>query len=1057
MSKVYCAYRCCFVIFAGLVCFSLYAAMPRTIRQLKHESWQMKGNHTFSSVYDILQTSDGLLWFTASAGAVRYNGSGFRTFSNATETAFKSSFAVSLAEYPEGTLWVGTGNGLLRMKGGDWTFFGKTSGLPGRVIMKLLVDSGHRLWAGTDHGLAFRDGEDDFHVFSRLQESMIRGLIEIAPKKIWVIAGTRLYAIAGDRIASVCRASETGEVLSVAPDHRGGGWISAEKGLFHFQNGQLYPVQLGLPSSGTKYILSTMLVARDGTLWCGVKGMGLGRLVSGQFQLFGEKDGLTQQDVLSLMEDREGSLWVGTGDGVDQFRAAPFSSYGEADGLPYRIVQSVCEDDTASMWVATQRGVVRFAPDGGIDSYLKGTSIYSLLPVGKGRVWAGGRDLHAVPSELPGEKQFFSRFKNMRIFSMASSSDGSRWLGTAQGLFRIAGGNIQALGKNDGLPSVRIRVIRNAPDGSLWVGTDNGICHVLVGDPLRVIPLKHRLNNSFVYELFIEKNGTLWAGTDSGLRRIRGNSVSALTVKNGLPANDVYAIQADDRDNFWISNGAGIFSVSKNVLEQAMDGKNEKIHPRIFDTRDGLPVNSGLGGTQPVSWKTVSGKMWFATTRGLTGVDPDHIPRNAVAPHVQIEEVRIDGRPFPLHDTLVLQPGWKRLKITYAGLSFVVPERNRYRTMLKGFETGFLEDSEQEKEYTNLDPGEYTFLVYAANNDGVWSTEPAVFSFTVLTPWWRTTWFLGLLLVFAGVLMNLLAKGLHRSWSMIKQWRSAHVFGKYRILNAVGRGGMGTVYRAVSKKGGETVALKVMDSDIADEDAQKRFLREGHVGQEMDHPNIVKIFDSGKESGRLYYVMEYCQGTCLHDLMEEGLSVRAVLSIGIVLCDALHYLHEKGVVHRDVKPENIMILSEPDFRLIDEVDDPVSLAGSCVKLLDLGLARLAGATTLTRTGLVAGTIMYVPPESLGGSKNAAPAVDFYAVGIMIYEMVTGIAPYTGEDMAELMYAVLYRTPATPKSVEPRVPEPVSDFIMRLIEKEAALRLSDYVEIRKGFMKLMELF
>ncbi len=251
------------------------------------------------------------------------------------------------------------------------------------------------------------------------------------------------------------------------------------------------------------------------------------------------------------------------------------------------------------------------------------------------------------------------------------------------------------------------------------------------------------------------------------------------------------------------------------------------------------------------------------------------------------------------------------------------------------------------------------------------------------------------------------------------------------------------------------VALKVLDSDITDEDGHKRFLREGKLGQEMDHPNIVRIYDSGEEGGRLFYSMEFCQGMSLRDLMEEGASSRAVLSIAVVICDTLNYLHEKGIVHRDVKPENIMVLEKVDFQLVDEVDDPVELARSSLKLLDLGLARLTGATTLTRTGLVAGTIMYVPPESLGGSKYAGSSVDYYAVGIMVYEMVAGIGPYTGEDMAELMYAILYRSPVPPKQVEPRVPKPVSDFVMRLIEKDADLRLTDYIEIRKGFLKLLD--
>ncbi|NOZ13414.1 MAG: protein kinase [Acidobacteria bacterium] len=1001
----------------------------------------------------IRQSSDGFLWFATGLGAIRYDGTRFLIFSNASIPVFKSGYSLCLAEFPAGSLWVGTGNGLLCLKNGKWTYFGKRSGLPGRTVIKLLADSKHRFWAGTDHGLAYmKKGEMRFHIFPRFQNLFIQGLIELHPGEIWVIAESRLYSIHKNHVSQIVVGSKTKKVWAIAADHRGGVWVSTDKGLFHSQNGQFDFVRLQPALSGKS--LFPLLVTRDGTLWCGIEGVGVGRLVGARMQVFGEKDGLTQQKILSLFEDREGSLWVGTGSGVDRFRRTAFSSYGTADGLPYRVVQSVCEDDINFLWVATQKGVVRFGAEGDSKVFLKGKDVFSLLPLRNGRIWAGGRGLHALPVESADEKRLFLKFRKSTIFSMILARDKSRWIGTEHGLFRIFKGKIQVFKKVDGLPSERVRVIRSAPDGTLWIGTDGGVCHIIVGDSLRVIPLPGRLNDSFVYELFVEKNGTVWAGTDFGLRRIRNNTINALTVKNGLPSNDIYAIQPDGRGNFWISEGNGICSVSRTALDVAMSEENGKVFPALFDTRDGLPINSGLGGTQPVSWKDRSGEIWFATVNGLTVVNPRRIPRNKVAPFVQLEGVRVDGRQCPLHKKFSLQPGWKRLRVCYAGLSFVVPERNRYRIMLRGFDSGFSETSQTEVEYTNLDPGEYTFLVYAANNDGVWSQSPASFSFTVVTPWWRSLWFLGVVLVLAGILMNLLAKALLRFWSVIKQWRSTHVFGKYRIIEPVGRGGMGTVYRAISRKDDEIVALKVMDSDVKDEDARKRFLREGKLGQEMNHPNIVRIYDSGKAGGSLYYAMEFCQGIPLRSLMEEGMSIRAVLAVCTVLCDALHYLHKKGIVHRDVKPENVMILDTPDFQLIDEADDPVTFAGSCVKLLDLGLARQAGATTLTRTGLVAGTILYVPPESLGGSKHATSSVDYYAVGIMAYEMVTGVAPYIGEDMAELMYAVLYRSPTPPKEVEPRVPKPVSDFIMSLIEKDPSQRISGYDAIQQGFMKVL---
>jgi len=834
-----------------------------------------------------------------------------------------------------------------------------------------------------------------------------------------------------------------------APD--GSLWIGTISGVFHLTKNRR--AAKFVPDFGSSKI-KAIYVDSHNALWVTTERQGIYRRWNGHVEKMEEKDGLLSSNLTSIFEDREGSIWLGSVQGLGRFRDSAFTSLGKKDGLPNSVVLCVAATKDGSVWGGTPTGLGWLQPDGTMKTVLPGKRVLSFCPELNNDLLVGTdtsglfrlRWHHArvaVQSLVSGVR---------KIYAIEKGEDGIIWIGTRFGLYQLNDGKLTRFGESTGLGEVAIRCIQRIKN-VIWVGTSDGLYRIK-GKKIQVFRRQEGLASNFVFCLLPGREGKLWIGTDQGLSRFQSGDFNSIGLNQGLPSDSIYQIVPDGTGSFWMNTADGIAMISRGELNQMME-TGGKGNFRLFGKEDGLPYREGMGGTQPSGCRDTAGRVWFPTPKGLVVANSGSIPQNTVPPQVVVEETLLDDRPVSVSDSLQLKPGWRRLSIRYAGLSYLIPSRNRYRVMLEGFDHRFEDTKKREVEYTNLDPGKYRFMVYAANNDGVWSREPATFSFTVLTPWWRTLWFLAFLLVFAGVTMNLLAKGMHLLWFMAKQWHSTHVFGKYRILGEVGRGGMGTVYRAMSKTGEKVVALKVMDSEVKDEDAHKRFLREGKLGQEMDHPNIVRIYDSGKAGGRLFYVMEFCQGASLRDHMENGLNIRAVLSIAIVLCDTLHYLHEKGIVHRDVKPENIMILEKSDFQLVNEAEDPLELARSCIKLLDLGLARLAGATTLTRTGLVAGTIMYVPPEILGGSKHASSLVDYYAVGIMMYEMITGIAPYTGEDMAELMYAVLYRNPAAPVSVEPRVPKHVSDFVMRLIEKDAAIRLTDYLEIRKGLVKLLE--
>ncbi len=1019
------------------------------------EQWEDLNDYPGGSTYCIYQSRDGYLWFGTGKGLLRYDGEEFYLFNNRNSSAFRSNDVWDIEETTDGAMWLSTNDGLIRYQNGTFKRYETGDGLSHNYANRLLVDRQGVLWVGTLAGLCRLRGNhfETVLMSDKDSKSPILDICERPEGGIWVITEKGLFLWVDGQTVQIQSEKSGFSPTCVWPGSDGSLWIGTISGVFHLPKKKR--MAEFVPDFGSRRINAIYLDSTN-ALWIATERQGIYRKWNAQVEEMEEKDGLLSSNLTSIFEDREGSVWLGSIQGLGRFRDTPFTSLGKKDGLPHSTIFCVAATPDGSVWAGTPKGLGWVQPNGTVQTVLPGKVIFSFCSVSGNELLVGTESSGVLRLRWRQGRVAVQRIVSgiRKIYAIEKGEHGILWLGTRRGLYQLNEENPVPFGESAGLGKTAIRCILGAKD-AIWVGTADGLYRI-EGDKIRVFRKKDGMASNFVFCLYLEPNGTLWIGTDQGVSRYRDGIFKTVGLNQGLPSDSVYEIVPDENGQFWMNTADGIALVSRKDLDQMME-TGEKVDFRLFDRADGLPDREGMGGTQPSGCRDKTGRIWFPTPSGLAVVDPDRIMKNLTQPPVVVENIRVDDHPVTVSEPLQLKPGWKRLSIKYAGLSYLIPSRNRYRIMLEGFDNGFKKTKNRDVTYTNLDPGNYKFMVYAANNDGVWSKSPAVFSFIVLTPWWRTLWFLAFLLVFSGVTMNLLAKGTHRVWYMAKQWRSTHVFGNYRILEAVGRGGMGTVYKAVSKKNDRLVALKVLDSDISDKDAEKRFLREGKLGQEMDHPNIVRIYNSGKEGGRLFYAMEFCQGTSLRDWMEEGLSIRAVLSIAVVLCDALHYLHEKGIVHRDVKPENTMILARPDFQLMDNAKDPIEIAKACVKLLDLGLARLTGATTLTRTGLVAGTIMYVPPESLGGNKHPATSVDYYAVGIMMYETITGIGPYTGEDMAELMYAILYRNPASPASVEPRVPKPVSDFVMRLIEKDAELRLTDYMEIRKGLLSLLEQF
>jgi serine/threonine-protein kinase len=254
----------------------------------------------------------------------------------------------------------------------------------------------------------------------------------------------------------------------------------------------------------------------------------------------------------------------------------------------------------------------------------------------------------------------------------------------------------------------------------------------------------------------------------------------------------------------------------------------------------------------------------------------------------------------------------------------------------------------------------------------------------------------------------------------------------YRIDATVARSGMSTLYRATDTNSGREVAIKVPHAEMeTDPVLLERFKREEEIGQTLDHPGIVKTFD-GEQRSRLYMVIEWVEGRLLRTILneEKKLPVDRAISLTLLICDALDYMHKHGIVHRDLKPENVMVRANDD-----------------IKLIDFGIAMKEDARRLTFVNLssMLGTPDYISPEQVKGGRGDQRS-DIYALGIMLYEMLTGRVPFVGPNPLAVMNERLLNDPKSPRELNPEISPELEEIVYRALEREPRHRYATAAEV-----------
>ncbi len=749
---------------AGVACLLLAGvATPaaaldpaRAITQYMHDVWQVKDGLPQHTITAIAQTPDGYLWLGTREGLVRFDGVRFTVFDTQTTPALGHNFVLCLLPDRQGRLWIGTaGGGLARMERGQFTRFTTSDGLPHDVISSLFEDRGGLLWIGTDGGgLAKYDGQRFVPEPSRAAlGSHVRAIVEDGGG-LWVGTNAGLARLRQDGTL-VSFDQEQGlsrnSVRTLVRDREGVLWIGTDLGLNRYQDDRLtsFTTRDGLSND----VIVSLAEDRDGNLWVGTDGGGLNRYRDGVFSEFTTRDGLSNNSVLALHEDREGSVWIGTNlGGLNRLKDGRFWPFTTREGLASDYVRAIYEDSQGALWFGTEGGGVTRVHDGRTESFttrtgLSNDTVFAILGDRAGSLWFGTDS--GLTRLKDGRFEIFTAtmgMSNDSVLALHEDREGSLWIGTyAGGLNRYKDGRFTAFTTKHGLSNDTVNVIHEDREGVLWIGTRGGGLNRFQDGRFTVYTTKDGLSDNLVFALHEDRAGSLWIGTyGGGLTRLKNGRFASVTRKHGLFDDVIHRIIDDGSGQFWMTSNKGVFRVSKKELDEVADGVRPHLVPTVYGTVDGMRSAECNGGAS-AGTMTRGGRIWFPTVEGAIAIDPVRLRTNRLPPPVVIEDVLVDGTPLPGLDAFRLPSGAQTLEVHFTALSLMAPEAMRFRYRLEGLEDDWVRaETRRTAYYSKLPPGNYRFHVVASNNDGVWNEQGATLSFSVAPQLYETVWFRGI-------------------------------------------------------------------------------------------------------------------------------------------------------------------------------------------------------------------------------------------------------------------------------------------------------------------------
>ncbi len=967
---------------------------------------------------------------------------------------------VSNSPSNEPVIWVSTVNkGLIRFESEKATIYNNSNGLPsdktGPILETIDKQGNKKIWVGTNKGLACLTNDT------------------------WTTYNST-NGLPGDFITSLCQTRNSDDSNTL--------WVGTNKGLASWDNHKwvTYDVNKGLPDNRIVSLRAINAPKGDRELWIGTLFGGLARMSLTDWLTFDIKAGLPANPIFAFLEtktpDEKPTFWFGTDNGIAYLADNKLKTYNQKDGLVenwvFGLANASLESDKkiiaglertglsvleGNTWktIALKNGI-------GIHNLLETTVLNNealLLGVAGGN----GKVFRLIKEEFVDYTEMLG-LTDKSVFFLAETKDSkgnkTLWAGTNKGIARFRDGKREFFDNSSGLPNDSILSVLETTDHKgkevIWVGTTDGAAKCYLAD--------------------LEAGKPNW-------------QIFSTKSSPALPNDYIYQILVDNKKRIYLSTNYGVARLTP-LEPTATDTAEYSIYS--FTIADGLPSNECNRRSSMVDSQ---GRIWIGTIGGAAMFDPaKEIVEDSQKPLI-IEKSFLTNSSTNLTNKISLPYDKNNITFEFALLSFFQESNTLYQTQLKGLDEKPSQwTTDHKKEYTTLPAGDYVFQVWGKDNYGN-VTGPVEFYFTInFAPWHTWPAYLLYLLTLSGLIFGIVKIQLQRLEKQnqlletkvaqrtieldkkneelsklveeIKQAKSVteekveelakknaeleesykradRIFsvlanalpgtildGKYQLEDKIGSGGFGAVYRAMHLGLNRHVAVKVFrpSEKNASAEALERFRLEGVSACRVNHPNAITILDSGISSeGIAYLVMELLQGQTLATEIKTNktLSLGRIAQIIIPVCDVLEKAHSAGIIHRDIKPDNIFLHQSKD--------------GEIVKVVDFGIAKLVSEHStednLTGTGNFVGTPAYMAPERLG-NNNYDGRSDVYSLGVILYQMLAGRLPFRDEEKdgpLAVILAHLTKEPPRVKELNPDLPIELEKIVMQAMEKDPKFR------------------
>ena len=737
------------------------------------QAWMTENGMPQNSVTALLQTRAGYIWAATYHGIAQFDGERFIVFDASGTRGLPNSRVTSLFEDATGSIWIGHDTGdLTRYSDGKFHPEQLQGKWAAGTISGIRADAQGDIWAINIRGESqrVRDGL----VLKPPPEmaeypSLTPQLVTDGQRRLLMVRNGYVAEITPDGIRRLEFASD--EVrpyyASVTPAMKGGLWVSGDGRIRRWADAG-WQEDLGPYPWGNAFVM-VMLESSSGHLLVGTLERGLFIYSpASDWMNLNRTNGLPQDWIRCLSEDRERNLWVGNSGGLVVLRPRSVVMYSPPDAWQGWPVLAISRASDGAVWAATEgAGLYRFQNESWTNynpiSGLENPYVWSVIEDSRGQIWAGtwGGGLFRFDGNRF-ERQFDLQERGEPVTALLEFPKDTLWIGTAVGLLRWSGNRLDRFAHLGGAMSGDVRALASGRDGELWIGTQGkGLGRYQDG---MFTILRHTnglpsLPRDYVLSLYQDDDHTLWIGLlDVGLCRYRGGRFDVITTEQGLPNNVIGHIADDGLGNLWLNTQRGIVRVTKTDLHACADDPQRKLSPLVLGTGDGLMKSAGSSGFTPSGFRAPDGRLWLPTARGIAVANPKAVRTNDVPPFVWVEETLVDkiaanivapppkarGRVNfdPPRKAIEIQPGRHQLEIVFTAISFTAPERVRFKIRLEGLDREWTDYGTRRRvTYPFLPPGQYTFRVNACNSDGLWSENGDAVAINVLPHFWQTWWF----------------------------------------------------------------------------------------------------------------------------------------------------------------------------------------------------------------------------------------------------------------------------------------------------------------------------